>query len=854
MIANFDIRQHVEFNAKGRAVCPACALSKGTNHKKLNLSVMANGAYKCFVGCTPEEIREALGERTDRQVPNALAPQKTPAATPNVTVSPQKVKEASEVLLSSDGPAKQWLCDRGITPEMISRYSLGIVRSRVGNKMLPAISIPIPNQDATQYYQKKRLAPWLPVNEQPQGYQPWSQKGIPAQVYLTWAPAEAQSTYLCEGEWDAIVLGWAMRQAEAPIAVASFTCGAGTVPPAEQLDILPGTVYVFYDRNDKPDKQGKLPGEEGAKKVCLALGDRGKLALVPMPTGCEVKGWDVTDALKAGYTLKDFHQAAAAAISPKQSKQDNPIWQRLQWNDDLLDTAPDYTDWLVPDLLTDNELFLLASGPRMGKSLLAMTLTHAVATGGEFLGRPVTQGPVLYVCCEDSPSKVKEREIAQGWARGLPVVWLKKFKLSEVDHLREVIAEVEPRLIVLDTLSRIKDSNISESSAEMSQLLDPLQDLAQEMRTCVLLVHHTGKVSVENVDKIDIFDTVRGSSAIRAVCRGSLIIAASDRNYRLLVENGWGKHDLKILLDAHTLRWKLLGTWAKTVNGDQQDQVIAYLKTVESASIEQIHQALGIQKKVLYVVLDRLRMAEAADQRVVKEGKRRAYTYRLVHQGAIQQLNTLLNSATPYTDGDVGTIFNKNTFFPRNGSIIDRDVPVDVTISDRSSENAPFVELPKNRIDRASKAHADDVSNSADRSNAEKGGTLPVEYAPKGGRKVDREGVTPIQQLFNKGIGKTGSKPDSAGNPAYSTAIQQDAPIDPAQSPIDPPPFPIDPTPVTDVNKEKFLYKGKNLFMTRLCKGKHLEILATNGDYATVNHPDWLVTQTIPVAELKPVK
>jgi hypothetical protein len=56
------------------------------------------------------------------------------------------------------------------------------------------------------------------------------------------------------------------------------------------------------------------------------------------------------------------------------------------------------------------------------------------------------------------------------------------------------------------------------------------------------------------------------------------------------------------------------------------------------------------------------------------------------------------------------------------------------------------------------------------------------------------------------------------------------------------------------VTAAKFRYSGKNLFMNRLCKGKHLEIIAENGEFATVNHPDWLVTQTIPVAELKPVK
>ena len=115
---------------------------------------------------------------------------------------------------------------------------------------------PIPNHDGTAYYQKKRVAPWIESSEQLDGYQPWVQKGIPAKVWFTWKPAEAAETYLCEGEWDAMILGWQMRKADKPIAVACFTCGCSTVPPTDQLDLLPGTVSIFYDRNDKPTKHG----------------------------------------------------------------------------------------------------------------------------------------------------------------------------------------------------------------------------------------------------------------------------------------------------------------------------------------------------------------------------------------------------------------------------------------------------------------------------------------------------------------------------------------------------------------------------------------------------------------------
>ena len=328
----------------------------------------------------------------------------------------------------------------------------------------------------------------------------------------------------------------------------------------------------------------------------------------------------------------------------------NPLRSRLVSNDALLDRAPDYTEWLVPDLLPANELFLLAASPRAGKSLLAMTLAHSVASGQKFLDRPVIQGSVLYICCEDSETKIKEREIAQGWSRGLPVYWLDRFKLSELDQLREIAEDIEPRLIVFDTLSRIRDDGISESSAEMSRCLEPLQEMAEDLNCCILLVHHTGKVKLDNAHKIDVFETIRGSSAIRAVCRGTWVLAADDnRCFRLCVEHGYGREDLKILLDASTLRWRSLGHWQPaSVNVTQAEQVLAYLNQAGQGTIDDIHAATGLPKRSLYVVLSRLH----AEDMVSKAGSRHRIVYkRLVKQ--LQQLDESLGSPNRDWPSDV---------------------------------------------------------------------------------------------------------------------------------------------------------------------------------------------------------
>lgn len=721
---HFNIRDYVTFNEQGRAICPSCQQIKGGNYRKPNLSILESGAYKCHRGCTSEEIRAALGAEKQRIVPSALA---APKPLPNVTVSPQQKMEAHNRLLESDGSAKQWLYQRGITNEIIRWFHLGIVRAKVGKKPfrhVNAISIPIPsNSDETAYFQKKRVLPWMTeaqlideLGDLYKEFKPWSQYGIPAMVWFTHKPANATSTWLCEGEWDAMLLGWQCFRQDLPIAVATFTCGCGNVPPQQELEKLPGNVYVFYDRNDEPDKKGDRPGDVGAKKVCRELGDRGRLALVPMPDDCQVKGWDVTNALLHGFTLADFVGAAHEAMELKFEEEDkqNPLRSRLVSTDELVARAPEFVEWLVPDLLTCDELFALGSPPRGGKSLMCMLLSKCIATGQNFLDRPVTKGSVIYVNLEDSEAKVRERVEAQQWAEGLPVYWIDRFKLPEIPYLIELADGMDDlRLIILDTLSRVRTDETSESSAEMSMVLEPLQEFAKSRKVCVLLVHHTRKLKVDGDTLEDLFDSLRGSGAIRGTARGLWIIAPGDNCYRLAVENGWGKYDLKIRLNPERLEWQLLGKWNPIVNLDQKQQVLDYLNKVGSATIDVIAEETAIPKRSLYTVLDRL----CQENLLEKVGSRKSAVYQRPIQ-PIQLLNSLLNSSNEDGESDTGAIQQKNNIF----SIGDHPKP------DHDCNCNDDQVLPNDHLFRESTF---------------------VELGDQNAEKVEGESVTAIQQQFN---------------------------------------------------------------------------------------------------------
>ena len=336
---SFSIQDWVDFDAKGRASCPSCE-QDGKKRQK-NLFVNADGKYWCYRGCTSEKIRAALGAPPPGQPMNlsdslphrVRQPSVAPPPSRPRTVSQKQVQQSVERLLHHQGTPQQqalaWLEARGFTREMIEHYRLGLDQRWLtldenkpdSRECYWSVSIYIPADEPGQFYKKMRVAPWLLGEARPQYVSKWCQYGVPVTIWFTYRPEDAEATWYCEGEWDAMRLGWLARQCKAKIAVCCSTGGCGTVPKQEQLDRIPGLVTIFFDRNDEPRQDGTIPGDEGAKKLALALGERGRIAQVPMPSPCDVTGWDVSNALDAGYTWSDFEAAAATAMSTAEIEQ-----------------------------------------------------------------------------------------------------------------------------------------------------------------------------------------------------------------------------------------------------------------------------------------------------------------------------------------------------------------------------------------------------------------------------------------------------------------------------------------------------------------------------------------------------
>ncbi|NUN66338.1 hypothetical protein HCU40_16660 [Pseudanabaena biceps] len=291
----FSIFDHVQFNKTGRAICPSCLITKGEGYRKYNLSVSLqpadHGAYKCHRGCTVEQIREAIGDSKPLEktyIPTAKPPKEIQYKTTEQIESQSRALRAEKP--SKNAPkALQYLLDRGLEIRTIEYFKIGYTFKdfAYGKEWKPTPCIYIPYEiDQGKWLGKYFPNKWLPESDRPD--QQMSQPYVTARWYFTHEP-NGKELWICEGEWDALLLGQQLYNQKLDISVCTATCGAGGIPkdlsPLDKYD----RIVIFYDRDEA--------GEKGAKKLAEAIGDRAFIATTPAPVDHN-QGFDITDGFK----------------------------------------------------------------------------------------------------------------------------------------------------------------------------------------------------------------------------------------------------------------------------------------------------------------------------------------------------------------------------------------------------------------------------------------------------------------------------------------------------------------------------------------------------------------------------
>jgi hypothetical protein len=209
-----------------------------------------------------------------------------------------------------------------------------------------------------------------------------------------------------------------------------------------------------------------------------------------------------------------------------------------------LAVRPEEQRWLVEGLWADEAVGIVGGEPKCCKSFLALDVAVAVATGRPCLRHfPVPRaGRVLLFAAEDALHVVRHR--LEGICRAVgaaladvdvQVITAPSVRLDlEADRkaLADTIAELQPRLLVLDPFVRLHriDENVS---GEVAPLLAFLRELQRRHHLAVLLVHHARKGGA----KMRAGQALRGSSEFHAWGDSNLYLRRHSEQLTLSVEH-----------------------------------------------------------------------------------------------------------------------------------------------------------------------------------------------------------------------------------------------------------------------------------------------------------------------------
>ena len=175
--------------------------------------------------------------------------------------------------------------------------------------------------------------------------------------------------------------------------------------------------------------------------------------------------------------------------------------------------------WAVAGILPEG-FICLAGRPKAMKSWTALKLVYCVQNGLNFLDHQTVQGDAIYFGLEDSKRRIKDRVAKMGFDKlkqpqivlGGDVPYL-SFGYEEC--LENWIKSKEnPRLVVIDTLARIKPRQSKSGTAydQDNLLMNGIQKLAVQNNLTVLFITHLSKSSQEYS-----FDKIQGSVGVQGM-------------------------------------------------------------------------------------------------------------------------------------------------------------------------------------------------------------------------------------------------------------------------------------------------------------------------------------------------
>lgn len=194
----------------------------------------------------------------------------------------------------------------------------------------------------------------------------------------------------------------------------------------------------------------------------------------------------------------------------------------------LMTTVLPPTKFVVDRLLPEG-LHILAGAPKVGKSWLALWLCLCVAKGESVWDFATTKGAVLYLCLEDSLTRIQNRlfQITEDAPDTLHFATLAgSIGGGLEDQLKGFLAEHPgTALVVIDTLQKVRQpgENANPYASDYRDIT-ALKRLADECGIAILLIHHLRKMNDE-----DPLNMISGTTGISGATDSSFVLKERKR-------------------------------------------------------------------------------------------------------------------------------------------------------------------------------------------------------------------------------------------------------------------------------------------------------------------------------------
>jgi RecA-family ATPase/DNA-binding Lrp family transcriptional regulator len=266
--------------------------------------------------------------------------------------------------------------------------------------------------------------------------------------------------------------------------------------------------------------------------------------------------------------------------------------------------------WLIPGILPEGGLVLLAGKPKVGKSWLALNMACELSNGGAVCGIPAEKAvKTLYLALEDTPRRLKTRIQQAGLTPNentlITTTW-PKLNEEGLAMLEEMIKQAGIQVVIVDTLAKVKPSSKSKVASLYDndyEILGNLKELADRLEITVVVVHHLRKSASD-----DPIEEVSGTTGITGAVDTILVLkrARTEADGTLFI-TGRDCEEQELALRFNAGRWEVLGE-AKLyeISKERREILEAIEELGGSAKPKEIAELLGKNHNTVKVFLRKL--------------------------------------------------------------------------------------------------------------------------------------------------------------------------------------------------------------------------------------------------------